>query len=98
MREAAEGLVAALGARAEDFPGPLRREARDTLRLLRRELYNAQFQQLRNAIGEVSLADDRETLADLTARLIAALIAARPAFDPVPSPYFHDTRTVVEKR
>ncbi len=97
LREAAEGLVAALGARAEDFPGPLRQEARDTLRLLRRELYNAQFQQLRNAIGEVSLADDRETLADLTARLMA-LIAARPAFDPVPSPYFHDTRTVVEKR
>ncbi len=97
LREAAAGLVAALGERPEHFPVLLRQEARDTLRLLRQELHDAQFRQLRGAIAEASGADDREALAALTAQL-AALLAARRAFDPAPSPYFHDIRTVAEKR
>ncbi len=97
LREAAAGLVAALGERPEHFPVLLRQEARDTLRLLRHELHDAQFRQLRGAIAEASGAGDREALAALTAQL-AALLAARRAFDPAPSPYFHDIRTVAEKR
>ncbi len=97
LREAAAGLVAALGERPEQFPGPLRQEARDTLRLLRHELHDAQLRQLQGAIVEASGADDREALSALMAQL-AALLAARRAFDPAPSPYFHDIRTVAEKR
>src|SRR5919199_397304 len=96
LREAAEELVAALGERPEQFPGPLRSEARDTLRLLRQEAYDARRLQLQAAIAEASRAADRDTLAALAQQMMA-LMEARRAFDPAPSPYFRDLRTVTEK-
>ena len=96
LRDAAEGLVAALGERPEQFPGPLRQEARETLRLLRQEAYGAQRLQLQAAIADAQRAEDRDALADLAARMMA-LMAARRAFDPAPSPYFRDLRTALDK-
>ena len=96
LREAAEELVAALGERPEQFPGPLRSEARDTLRLLRQEAYDARRLQLQAAIAEASRAADRDALAALAQQMMA-LMEARRAFDPAPSPYFRDLRTAAEK-
>ncbi len=93
---AAEELLAALGERPEQFPGPLRSEARDTLRLLRQEAYDARRLQLQVAIAEASRAADRDALAALAQQMMA-LMEARRAFDPAPSPYFRDLRTTAEK-
>ncbi|CAA9544094.1 MAG: hypothetical protein AVDCRST_MAG88-257, partial [uncultured Thermomicrobiales bacterium] len=100
LREAAAELVAALGDRpagGTSFPILLRQEARDSLRLLRQEAYQARVRQLQVAIGEARDAGDREVLGTLVGQL-AALAAARHTFDPAPSPYFHDLRTTAEKR
>ncbi|MGN6700711.1 MAG: hypothetical protein ACTHMR_21345 [Thermomicrobiales bacterium] len=63
----------------------------------RRGPHDLRFRQLQAAMAEANFAGDRETLSALTGQLVT-LLAARRAFDPPPSPYFHDTRTVVEKR
>jgi hypothetical protein len=97
LREAAGALVAALGERADGFPGPLRQELRDTLRRLRQEQHDARLRTIQQAIGEATLAGDQEALVSLTA-LLPDLLAARRAFDPPTSPYFRDTRTPVERR
>ncbi|HEX5505272.1 MAG TPA: hypothetical protein VFW96_21825, partial [Thermomicrobiales bacterium] len=93
LRDAAEGVLTALGARPEQFPGPLRQEARDTLRLLRQERYDAQRLQLQAAITDASRAGDAAALGALAAQMMA-LVAAGRAFDPALSPYFRDLRTV----
>ncbi|HEX5505529.1 MAG TPA: DNA primase, partial [Thermomicrobiales bacterium] len=87
LRDAAEGVLTALGARPEQFPGPLRQEARDTLRLLRQERYDAQRLQLQAAITDASRAGDAAALGALAAQMMA-LVAAGRAFDPALSPYF----------
>ncbi len=92
LREVATGLVAAPGGRPDSFPGPIRQEIRDTLRLLRREANDAKIRLLQGAIGEAGLANDRDTLAALSTQLLP-LLEARRTFDPPPSPYFRDTRT-----
>ena len=97
LRTIAEQLLAARDGRPEGVPGPIRREIRDTLKEIRREAHDLRFRQLQIAIAEANFAGDRETLGALTGQLVT-LLAARRAFDPPPSPYFHDTRTVVEKR
>jgi DNA primase len=97
LRTIAEQVLAARDGRPEGIPGPIRREIHDTLREVRREAHDLRFRQLQAAIAEANFAGDRETLGALTGQLVT-LLAARRAFDPPPSPYFHDTRTVVEKR
>lgn len=96
LRDAADELLAALGERPEQFPGPLRQEARDTLRGLRQESYDAQRLQLQVAIADAMREADRDALSTLATRMMA-LMEARRAFDPAPSPYFRDLRTVAEK-
>lgn len=96
LREAA-ALASSQAERADPFPGPLRREFRDTLRLLRQEQHEARLRTIQQAIGEASQVGDVEALVSLTA-LLPGLLAAKRAFDPPASPYFRDTRTPVERR
>lgn len=97
LRDAAVALVAALGERADGFPGPLRIELRETLRRLRQEQHDARLRTIQQAIGEATLAGDQEALVSLTA-LLPGLLAAKRTFDPPKSPYFRDMRTVVKRR
>lgn len=97
LREVAAGSIAAIAERPTQFPGAIRQEIRDTLRLLRQEAHDVKIRLLQGALAEAGLAGDRETIAALSGQL-QPLLVARRAFDPPPSPYFRDTRTVIERR
>lgn len=97
LREGAEALVAALGERAETFPGPIRQEFRETLRHLRQEQHETRLKSIQQAIHEAAIAGDQETLVSLTA-LLPDLLATKRSFDPPKSPYFRDMRTPAERR
>ena len=97
LRESAEKLVAISVERLGSFPGPVRQEIRDTLKLLRQEANKAQIGRLQTAIGEAAQEGDAETVRALMAQL-PPLYERLRSFDPPRSPYFRDTRTVVEKR
>lgn len=97
LREVATALVAALGNRPTGVPGPIRQEIRDTLRLLHQDANDAKIRLLQGALAEAGLAGDRDALTMLSGQLLP-LLTARRDFAPPPSPYFRDSRTVVEKR
>ena len=97
LRESAEKLVVTSGEGPSGFPGPVRQEIRDTLKLLRQEATRARIDQLRTALAEAAQEGDAEAVRALTAQL-PPLYEQLRAFDPPRSPYFRDTRTVVEKR
>lgn len=93
LRQTASDLLATRAAGGRRPSLAETREARDTLRLLRQEAYDAQRVQLQHALSE---AEDSETRQALALRL-NALLEERRAFDPPPSPYFRDLRSGIEK-
>lgn len=93
LRQTASDLLATRAAGGRRVALAETREARDTLRLLRQEAYDAQRVQLQHALSE---AEDSETRQALALRL-NALLEERRAFDPPPSPYFRDLRSGIEK-
>lgn len=97
LRDTATALVAGLGERSDSFPAPIRNELRDTLRRLRQKQHDTRLRTIQQAISEATIAGDQEALVALTT-LLPGLLAARRNFDPPASPYFRDTRSIVERR
>ena len=67
------------------------------VRRLRQEQHDTRLRTIQQAISEATIAGDQEALVALTT-LLPGLLAARRNFDPPASPYFRDTRSVVERR
>ncbi len=97
LREAAQQRLTHATERGVNVPGPIRQEIRDILRVLRHEAQKAQIQQLQTAITEAAQEGDTATVQSLVAQL-PPLYERLRAYDPPQSPYFRDSRTLVEQR
>lgn len=88
----AEALLETLEGRPEQFPGQIQRETDEVMRHLGRERGDFLKKQLASDLESALRDDDKDQVRTLMEQRVA-LAERQRQYDPIPSPYFRDSRS-----